>query len=270
MSDSPTISAVIFDLDGTLYDRLRRVRVATSIGLWRSLGLLARLESARRSVRDQRFSDEAGLHDALARALAKRTGGEVASCLEWYRARFMPKFVDCVGRYGRVRDALGPTLDALGRGGIQRAVVSDYGRVDERLEALGIGAHRFEYRRSAEASGALKPDAGCFLAAAKGLRVAPEQCLVVGDRVDTDGVGAQAAGMHFWQVLDADPPARAPVPGGDSSAPDRPMREAWVWAKLGEPLLELPLPLYRNLYRFECAIFLRTTWHLLGTHLRSC
>jgi HAD superfamily hydrolase (TIGR01509 family) len=47
---------------------------------------------------------------------------------------------------------------------------------------------------------ALKPDPRSLLAAAAKLGVAPEQCLVIGDRPDADGAAAQAAGMAFRRI----------------------------------------------------------------------
>jgi HAD superfamily hydrolase (TIGR01509 family) len=46
----------------------------------------------------------------------------------------------------------------------------------------------------------LKPAPGGYLKAAHKLGVRPEACLVIGDRPDTDGVAAAAAGMRFRLV----------------------------------------------------------------------
>jgi HAD superfamily hydrolase (TIGR01509 family) len=41
----------------------------------------------------------------------------------------------------------------------------------------------------------LKPDPEGYLSAAERLGIAPERCLVIGDRDDADGAAARAAGM---------------------------------------------------------------------------
>ena len=46
----------------------------------------------------------------------------------------------------------------------------------------------------------LKPDPEGYLRAAELLQVAPERCLVIGDRDDADGGAARAANMAFRLV----------------------------------------------------------------------
>ena len=47
----------------------------------------------------------------------------------------------------------------------------------------------------------LKPDPDGYLSAAGRLGVAPERCLVLGDRADADGEAARRAGMTFRHVV---------------------------------------------------------------------
>ncbi|MBW2264536.1 MAG: HAD family hydrolase, partial [Deltaproteobacteria bacterium] len=84
--------------------------------------------------------------------------------------------------------------------GLKTAVLSDYGRVAERVEALRLPVTLFDDLASAEDAGALKPSPLPFLMSARNLGLEPDQVLVVGDRDDMDGQGAMAAGMAFLRL----------------------------------------------------------------------
>ena len=97
----------------------------------------------------------------------------------------------------RRRDLLKEIESFRQRGG-RTAVVSDY-PVTEKLAGLGA-AHLFDaYVANGEAGGPgrLKPWPDGYLLAAKKLGVEAADCLVLGDRVDADGLAAQRAGMSF-------------------------------------------------------------------------
>jgi len=65
----------------------------------------------------------------------------------------------------------------------------------ERLDAAGVG-RCFHYREVSGSHGLFKPDPRLFLRACEGLRVKPEQCIMVGDRIDNDVVPARLLGMR--------------------------------------------------------------------------
>lgn len=86
------------------------------------------------------------------------------------------------------------------RGGTT-ALVSDYPAFGK-LKALGA-SHLFDIVLANGESPdvtALKPDPACLLAAAAKLGVRPEECLVIGDRLDADGAAAHAAKMAFRRI----------------------------------------------------------------------
>lgn len=85
-------------------------------------------------------------------------------------------------------------LPALARIAARRPVASlTNGNAD--LERIGIHAH-FAHRICARDSGAAKPDARIFLAAAARLGMAPDEILHVGDDPHLDVCGARAAGLR--------------------------------------------------------------------------
>jgi FMN phosphatase YigB (HAD superfamily) len=115
--------------------------------------------------------------------------------------------------------------DRAGPAGI--AIYSDYPCLRERLGALGFGPGPRVRLYGPESFGAQKPAPGPFRAIAGELGVSPGETLVIGDREDTDGAGALAAGMNFLRLDDGrrryfrlDPDRRPP--GKRDAPPPRP------------------------------------------------
>jgi FMN phosphatase YigB (HAD superfamily) len=82
------------------------------------------------------------------------------------------------------------------------AIYSDYPALKERLEALGLSCGPQVRLYGPENFGAQKPAPRPFKCIARDLGVLPEDTLVIGDRVDTDGFGAIQAGMRFFLLDD--------------------------------------------------------------------
>jgi HAD superfamily hydrolase (TIGR01549 family) len=85
------------------------------------------------------------------------------------------------------------------RGG-RVAIVSDY-PAKHKLESLALSQVVEAVIASGEsATYQLKPRGDAYAAAAQLLGVDPRDCLVVGDRNDTDGVAARHANMDFRRI----------------------------------------------------------------------
>ena len=93
-------------------------------------------------------------------------------------------------------------IAALDEAGIPRALVSDYPGLDK-LEGMGLAG--FPVVVSCRTLGALKPLPDGLYAAASQLGVPVSQLLHVGDRWDTDGAAAAAAGCLFRHIDQIDP-----------------------------------------------------------------
>jgi putative hydrolase of the HAD superfamily len=93
-------------------------------------------------------------------------------------------------------DAL-PCLDALAASGARLGVITngDPEMQSAKLVALGI-ARRFEHLIASGGVGVAKPDPEIFRIACTRFGVAPADAWYVGDRLETDAVGAAAAGLH--------------------------------------------------------------------------
>jgi putative hydrolase of the HAD superfamily len=89
-----------------------------------------------------------------------------------------------------------PALAALRAAGLRLAVVSNWDcSLRSVLAELGLAGAVDAIVVSAEV-GALKPDAAIFLAALEQLRREPHEAVFVGDSLETDVLGARAAGMR--------------------------------------------------------------------------
>lgn len=91
-----------------------------------------------------------------------------------------------------IRDLLG---DLQSRG-LQLGIVANQGAATlPKLEAHGL-AHFFQHMGMSGLTGLTKPDVRVFVGAADALGMQPEECVVVGDRVDNDIFPAKSVGMR--------------------------------------------------------------------------
>ena len=209
--DTPTLAlpirGVIFDLDGTLYSLPGR-KALMLFALWRDFGTLRHLGAARAWIRGQQFDDRAQLIEAFYEDLGRRTGLGVERAGQWYRERFLSRFVQLLAERAVPRPGIDELLERLRENGAKLGVLSDFSVVDERLAALRIPPKLFDDRLSVEDFGALKPWPRPFLELAARWGLEPSTIVVVGDREDLDAASAEAAGMRFIGVRDRGPLGR--------------------------------------------------------------
>lgn len=195
--------AVLFDLDGTLYDQapLRRamlLELARGLAVRpftapRTMRRLKVFREAREELRDLGDSSPS-LEEAQYRLPAERLGddpaGVRATVDHWMHERPLRH----IARAGW--SDLRSTLQTLRERGLDLGVFSDY-PPDDKLAALGV-ADLFDVTVAATDDGvnAFKPHPRGFQVGASRLGVEPGDVVYVGDRVDVDVVGAAAAGMR--------------------------------------------------------------------------
>jgi len=210
--DWACVRLVVFDVDGTLY-RQRQLRLRMALQLLmhtalkrdpKTVSVLARYRRVRERLGNEQVIN---FEHMLITQTAAATGvspDEVRSVvLEWIERKPLQYLAAC--RY----PGLSQLFVGLRRSGKTIGVLSDY-PAKAKLDALGLSA---DYVVSAadEGIGLLKPHPRGleFLMATAG--VEPQETVVVGDRVDRDGLAAQRAGARAlirssrpiggWQVF---------------------------------------------------------------------
>ena len=195
--------AVIFDLDGTLYDKSGLARRLVWSHLQRGrLSLLKREREVRKELRDKHFDSEEAFYDAF---FARFARPELARY--WYFEEYMPDMVAILRKHYRIAPWVENTMLELRAQGLKVAVFSDYGFVQQKLEAIGFRLSWADYICDAPELGGLKPCKKSFDKICQTLQVQPSDCLMMGDRYDTDGKGARNIGMAFELVTKARRPS---------------------------------------------------------------
>jgi FMN phosphatase YigB (HAD superfamily) len=202
VSDAAQRRAWLVDLDGTLYHQSAlRLAMALELALsgWPAVRCIQAFRSEHERLRWEVPPPSGDSFQTQVMRTAARLGRpdeEVRGMVEQWIIRRPCRWLHSLRRRGLLREI----AEFRGRGG-KTAVVSDYPAL-AKLEAMRI-AHLFDVviaRGESSEPLRLKPWPGGYLLAADRLSVAPEDCLVIGDRVAVDGQAAQRAGMQFRRV----------------------------------------------------------------------
>lgn len=96
----------------------------------------------------------------------------------------------------QLRDGIAELLEELAARGLKLGLAANQpAEVIERLEQAGIAKY-FQSTAVSGTHGYKKPDVRVFIHACEALGVAPEECIMVGDRIDCDIVPARLLGMR--------------------------------------------------------------------------
>ena len=169
------VRTVVFDLDGTLYDKLG-LNIRMVLCLWWCLPLLI---------------------------LDRCTKGTLWRWIvgtRWHRRVFLPTMVWLIDRHYSVRPEALQLLHLCRKRGLQTAVYSDYSMVREKLDALYIDANQFDLLVSSLELGDKKPSKACVEKVLQRLNATPETTLFVGDREEKDGESARRVGARFLKI----------------------------------------------------------------------
>jgi putative hydrolase of the HAD superfamily len=218
------VRAVLFDLGGTLYDYGELgpgnfdevVEVARAAGIEADRRELARahLEALRKVYRDY-LPRPFYLHRDMFREAVIGMGELLGVTIT----------EEHLANYGRMRSLDEPfiyregaeeTLQALNDRGLHMGIVSNIDADQLERIAARAGLERyFHWLLSSEEAGSCKPDQGIFQEALRRAGCAPHEALFIGDSLDADVAGSNAAGMRsvlLWHRTDREPPDRDPRP----------------------------------------------------------
>lgn len=193
MSSQSQHKAIIFDLDGTLYDKKALARRLILASLCHGdLGFLRREQQVRKKLRGTPFPSEEQFYGAF---FAEFTNPDKAR--EWYFQRYMPLMVRILQKHYQLYAWVPEIVKQIQEQHVKVVIFSDYGCVSEKLQAIGFDPRWADALFDAPSLGGLKPCKESFAKLCEKMGVSPQECLMVGDREDTDGLGAAAVGMPF-------------------------------------------------------------------------
>lgn len=198
------MKAIIFDLDGTLYDN-SKLPMRLILHSVTHIFTLKAERTARAELSGQYFGSREEYFRQLFSRIAEKRGITAEKAEKWYRGIYMPSMCKVLTKRYHHKAGVPEILQQLRQQNIKTAVFSDYGYLDQRLKAVDINPEWFDLCVDAPALGGLKPCRESFLKIADMLHEAPEDILVIGDRDDTDGQGARNSGMQFLLVNKKDP-----------------------------------------------------------------
>jgi FMN phosphatase YigB (HAD superfamily) len=199
------VAAIIFDLDGTLFD-LKNIALHLILGRPFDMFLMREERRVRKLFAGRVYDSAEFYYSAFFEELSKRTGRSASSARRWYFEAYIPLMVRVLKRHYRPRPGAAELLEALNSGRnrwgkkMPFAVYSDYPMTAERFSALGLEPGPLGRIYGPEDFGAQKPAASPFLRIAGDLGFPPRNILAAGDRDDTDGAGAAAAGMGYFKI----------------------------------------------------------------------
>lgn len=205
--DWSRIRLAVFDVDGTLYDQRRlRLRMARDIVLHVLLRgeyhLIPVLRAYRRIREHLGEGESSHFETQLLEETARRTGCAKeqvrALVAEWMERRPLPHLAGC--RYA----GLPQLFHSLHRHGIAIGVFSDY-PAREKMAALALDADHIVWAGEPDV-GMLKPHPRGLEVLMKRAGIGPEATVLIGDRVERDGMAARRCGV---QPLIRSPKSRA-------------------------------------------------------------
>lgn len=189
----------IFDLDGTLYDS-SRLPVRLIFGDLRHMMLLKSERTIRRLLKGMPFEGAEDYYSALFDGISQERRVPIEAVRKWYFEGYMPQTVATLKAHYHCRPEVPALFDWIHSRGGKIAVISDYGFVREKLDAIGITEGMVDYEFEAPALGGLKPCVRTYEKMLEILGLPLEEILMVGDRLDTDGRGAIDSGIEFFFI----------------------------------------------------------------------
>ena len=193
------IKGIIFDFDGTIFDNAyiaMRLIAACPIDILPVYG--ERLVRSRFAGQD--FSSPEIYHREFFNELGKVCLSSPKRMRSWYFDRYMPRMIRVLKKHFKPRQGIAEVLRRVQsqESSLQLAIYSDYPFLKERMTSLGLFPSEKILLYGPDSFGAQKPAVRPFLQIAGDLRLPPGEILVIGDREETDGLGAFNAGMHFF------------------------------------------------------------------------
>lgn len=195
----PDTKIVVFDLDGTLYSKHGMVKhmMLSALLEWRMMCIERK---TRKQLRGVWKGDKESFYQMYFATMAQGHLFTEDYAKWWYETRYMPLMVKVIKKWYKPVEWLLPFVQDCRKLGVRLVVLSDYGHTKEKIQALGLDESLFDWVVSAPELGGLKPAPELMARVAATMGVLPKQCLLVGDREDTDGELAKSVNAPFYLV----------------------------------------------------------------------
>ena len=154
----------------------------------------------RKKLRGVWMGDKDSFYDVYFREMSNGRLFSAEYSRWWYNTRYMPLMVRVIKKYYQPVEWLEPFVSQCKTLGVRIVVLSDYGHTKEKIQALGLDDTMFDWVVSAPELGGLKPARQLLEKVAAKMGILPNQCLVIGDREDTDGELAKSVNAPFYLV----------------------------------------------------------------------
>lgn len=200
LQDIPSnTKAIIFDLDGTLYNK-KYLSLRMVLHALFDIKKMRAERQTRSRMKGQWLGDETAFYQHYFLCMSHEAKDHVSTLKAWYENRYMPLMVKMIKQHHPLGTWVMPFIEACQQKGIQLVVLSDYGHTHDKLRALGLSPQLFQWVVSAPELGGLKPCSQLVHQVAAQLHVTPQECCIIGDRDDTDGQLARNTHAAFIKV----------------------------------------------------------------------
>jgi putative hydrolase of the HAD superfamily len=183
------LQVVAFDVDGTLYPN-RAMYLLSVPFAFRYFGILSAFARVRREIRKIRPIND--FYRTQAELFARYRGVPVEKAVETIETVIYGRWESLI-RYVKPFPFVGETLGELKKAGLKLAVLSDF-PLRNKLKYLNLDGY-WDYAKSSEESGYLKPAPEPFQDLVNHFSVPPEEILYVGNSYNYDIDGAKRCGL---------------------------------------------------------------------------
>ena len=197
LSDSTRL--VVFDLDGTLYSKRHLVLRMPLRYPW-DIPMMLKERKTRASLKGCWVGNSKSMNKLFFSKMTENNSISSLEAEEWFYNQYLPRMVKMLHRHYRVSDWVVPFINHCRSKGIKIVVLSDSQFTKEKLEAIGLSPDLFDWVISSPEIGGLKPAPQLLRTVVEKMSVDMSECLVIGDREDTDGEMARANGAAFYLV----------------------------------------------------------------------
>ena len=182
------IKAIVFDLDGTLYSR-------TILGLKFLLRYPFHCHRLMRFLRVRetlRTHQNINVKDEQYRVLSQIEKKGCEDTKSYYEELVYNKLFSLTPK---AKEKVKSTIKKLKYRGYTLGILTEF-PYEVKLKKLGLDESHFEIMINLEDYGILKPRKECFSVLTQKSNLGPDEILYIGDRLDTDVMGAKSCGIN--------------------------------------------------------------------------